>query len=99
MEPYSSKIDEVTTTILETGPYAERYFKLLEDIDIYDSNVRERCNKYHIDPDSRILFPNLQKELYRILGNAIIRKIIDKRDKEYKDLQHIRNENIRRCKN
>ena len=96
MKPYRAKIDEVTTTILETGPYAERYFKLLADIDECDSNFRERCNKYHIDPDGRILLPKFQQELYRRLGNAIIKKVIDERDKAYEDLQHIRNENFRR---
>lgn len=96
MKPYRTKIDEVTTAILETGPYAKKYFKLLEDIDVYDSNIRERCNKYHVDPDSRMLLPKFQKELYRRLGNAIIKKVIDERDKAYEDLQHIRNENFRR---
>lgn len=96
MKPYRSKIDEVTTTILESGPYSKMYFKLLDDIDIYDSNIRNRCNMYHVDPNDRILLPRFQEELYRRIGNAIIKKVIDERDKAYEDLQHIRNENFRR---
>lgn len=49
MKPYRSKIDKVTTMILESGPYAKMYFKLLDDIDVYDSNIRDRCNMYHAD--------------------------------------------------
>ena len=37
-----------------------------------------------------------QKELNRRIGNAIIKKVIDERDKTYENLQNIRNANFRR---
>ncbi len=43
-----------------------------------------------------IIYTKFQKELYRRLGNAIVKRVIDERDKADKDLQHIRNENFRR---
>lgn len=35
---------------------------------------------YHVDPNDSILMPKFQKELYRRIGNAIIKKVIDERD-------------------
>lgn len=42
-----------------------------------------KTNMYHVDPNDRILLPRFQEELYRRIGNAIIKKVIDERDKAY----------------
>lgn len=51
---------------------------------------------YQVDPNDRILMPKFQKELYRRIGNTIIKKVIDVRDKAYENLQNIKNVNFRR---
>lgn len=96
MRPYKERIDNITTLILEKSVYAEDYKVILDSIKERDEKLKKKCRKYNLDENEYLYGPKFKKDLYRRMGNVIIKEIISKRNKEYEELKNIKNEKYRR---
>ena len=96
MRPFKERIDNITTLILEKSVYAEDYKVILDSIKERDEKLKKKCRKYNLDENEYLYEPKFKKDLYRRMGNVIIKEIISKRNKEYEELQHIKNEKYRK---
>lgn len=96
MKPFKERIDNITTLILEKSVYAEDYKTVLDSIKERDEKLKKKCRKYNLDENEYLYEPKFKKDLYRRMGNVIIKEIISKRNKEYEELKNIRNDKYRR---
>ena len=96
MKPLKERIDNITTLILEKSVYAEDYKVILDSIKEQDEKLKKKCRKYNLDENEYLYEPKFKKDLYRRMGNVIIKEIISKRNKEYEELKNIRNDKYRR---
>ena len=96
MRPYKERIDNITTLILEKSVYAVDYKVILDSIKERDEKLKKKCRKYNQDENEYLYGPKFKKDLYRRMGNVIIKEIISKRNKEYEELKNIRNDKYRR---
>lgn len=96
MRPYKERIDNITTLILEKSVYAVDYKVILDSIKERDEKLKKKCRKYNLDENEYLYGPKFKKDLYRRMGNVIIKEIISKRNKEYEELKNIRNDKYRR---
>ena len=96
MKPFKERIDNITTLILEKSVYAEDYKTILDSIKERDEKLKKKCRKYNLDENEYLYEPKFKKDLYRRMGNVIIKEIISKRNKEYEELKNIRNDKYRR---
>ena len=96
MKPLKERIDNITTLILEKSVYAEDYKVILDSIKERDEKLKKKCRKYNLDENEYLYEPKFKKDLYRRMGNVIIKEIISKRNKEYEELKNIKNEKYRR---
>lgn len=96
MRPFKERIDNITTLILEKSVYAEDYKVILNSIKERDGKLKKKCRKYNLDENEYLYEPKFKCDLYRRMGNVIIKEIISKRNKEYEELKNIRNDKYRR---
>lgn len=96
MKPFKERIDNITTLILEKSVYAEDYKVILDSIKERDEKLKKKCRKYNLDENEYLYEPKFKSDLYRRMGNVIIKEIISKRNKEYEELKNIRNDKYRR---
>ncbi|MBS6562268.1 MAG: hypothetical protein KH328_02850 [Staphylococcus sp.] len=96
MKPYKERIDNITTLILEKSVYKDDYKIMLDTIIEYDEKLKKKCRKYNLDENEYLYEPKFKHDLYRRMGNVLIKEIVNQREKEYKELQHIKNEKYRR---
>lgn len=96
MKPFKERIDNIITLILEKSVYAEDYKVLIDSIKERDEKLKKKCGKYNLDENQYLYEPKFKKDLYRRMGNVIIKEIISKRNKEYEELKNIRNDKYRR---
>ena len=96
MKPYKERIDNITTLILEKSVYAEDYKVILDSIKERDEKLKKKCRKYNLDENEYLYEPKFKKDLYRRMGNVIIKEIISRRKKEYEELKNIRNDKYKR---
>lgn len=96
MKPYKERIDNITTLILEKSVYAEDYKVILDSIKERDEKLKKKCKKYNLDENEYLYEPKFKQDLYRRMGNVIIKEIISKRNKEYEELKNIKADKYRR---
>ena len=96
MKPLKERIDNITTLILEKSVYAEDYKVILDSIKERDEKLKKKCRKYNLDENEYLYEPKFKKDLYRRMGNVIIKEIISRRKKEYEELKNIRNDKYKR---
>lgn len=96
MRSFKERIDNITTLILEKSVYAENYKAVLDSIKEHDEKLKKKCKKYNLDENEYLYEPKFKNDLYRRMGNVIIKEIISKRNKEYEELKNIRNDKYRR---
>lgn len=96
MKPYKERIDNVITLILEKSVYKDDYKVMLDTINEHDEKLKKKCRKYNLDENEFLYGPKFKQDLYRRMGNVLIKEIVNQREKEYKELQHIKNEKYRR---
>lgn len=96
MKPFKEKIDNVITLILEKSVYKDDYKVMLDTINEHDEKLKKKCRKYNLDENEYLYKPKFKHDLYRRMGNVLIKEIVNQREKEYKELQHIKNEKYRR---
>ena len=96
MKPYKERIDNVITLILEKSVYKDDYKVMLDTINEHDEKLKKKCRKYNLDENEYLYGPKFKHDLYRRMGNVLIKEIVNQREKEYKELQHNKNEKYRR---
>ena len=96
MKPFKERIDNVITLILEKSVYKDDYKVMLDTINEYDEKLKKKCRKYNLDENEFLYGPKFKQDLYRRMGNVLIKEIVNQREKEYKELQYIKNEKYRR---
>lgn len=96
MRPYKERIDNITTLILEKSVYAEDYKVMLDTINEHDEKLKKKCRKYNLDENKYLYEPKFKQDLYRRMGNVLIKEIVNQREKEYKELKNIKNDKYRR---
>lgn len=96
MKPFKERIDNVITLILEKSVYKDDYKVMLDTINEHDEKLKKKCRKYNLDENENLYGPKFKHDLYRRMGNVLIKEIVNQREKEYKELQHIKNEKYRR---
>lgn len=96
MKPFKERIDNITTLILEKSVYAEDYKVILDSIKEHDEKLKKKCRKYNLDENEYLYEPKFKSDLYRRMGNVIIKEIISKRNKKYEELKNIRDDKYRR---
>lgn len=96
MKPYKERIDNVITLILEKSVYKDDYKVMLDTINEHDEKLKKKCRKYNLDENEFLYGPKFKQDLYRRMGNVLIKEIINQRQKEYKELQYIKHEKYRR---
>lgn len=96
MKPYKERIDNVITLILEKSVYKDDYKVMLDTINEHDEKLKKKCSKYNLDENEYLYGPKFKHDLYRRMGNVLIKEIVNQREKEYKELQYIKNEKYRR---
>ena len=96
MKPFKERIDNVITLILEKSVYKDDYKVMLDTINEHDEKLKKKCRKYNLDENEFLYGPKFKQDLYRRMGNVLIKEIVNQREKEYKELQYIKNEKYRR---
>ena len=96
MKSFKERIDNIITLILEKSVYKDDYKIMLDTINEHDEKLKKKCRKYNLDENEYLYGPKFKHDLYRRMGNVLIKEIINQREKEYKELQHIKNEKYRR---
>lgn len=96
MKPFKERIDKVIDLVLEKSVYKNDYKTILDTINEHDEKLKKKCRKYNLDEIEYLYGPKFKKDLYRRMGNVLIKEIIKLRDLEYKELQYIREEKYRR---
>ena len=96
MKPFKERIDNIITLILEKSVYKDDYKVMLDTINEYDEKLKKKCRKYNLDENEFLYGPKFKQDLYRRMGNVLIKEIVNQREKEYKELQYIKNEKYRR---
>lgn len=96
MMHFKERIDNITTLILEKSVYKDDYKVILDSIKERDEKLKKKCRKYNLDENEYLYGPKFKHDLYRRMGNVIIKEIISKRNKEYEELKNIRNDKYRR---
>ena len=96
MKPFKERINNVITLILEKIVYKDDYKVMLNTINEHDEKLKKKCRKYNLDENEYLYGPKFKNDLYRRMGNVIIKEIVNQREKEYKELQYIKNEKYRR---
>lgn len=96
MRPYKERIDNITTLILEKSVYKDDYKVMLDTINAHDEKLKKKCKKYNLDENEYLYETKFKKDLYRRMGNVLIKEIINQRNKEYEELKNIRNDKYRR---
>ena len=96
MKPFKERIDNVISLILEKSVYKDDYKIILDTINEHDEKLKKKCKKYNLDENGYLYKPKFKHDLYRRMGNVLIKEIVNQREKEYKELQHIKNEKYRR---
>lgn len=96
IKPFKERIDNVITLILEKSVYKDDYKVMLDTINEHDGKLKKKCKKYNLDENEYLYGPKFKHDLYRRMGNVLIKEIVNQREKEYKELQHIKNEKYRR---
>ena len=96
MKPFKERINNVITLILEKSVYKDDYKVMLDTINEHDEKLKKKCRKYNLDENEYLYKPKFKHDLYRRMGNVLIKEIVNQREKEYKELQHIKNEKYRR---
>ena len=96
MKPFKERIDNVITLILEKSVYKDDYKVMLNTINEHDEKLKTKCRKYNLDENEYLYGPKFKNDLYRRMGNVLIKEIVNQREKEYKELQNIKNEKYRR---
>ena len=96
MKPFKERIDNIITLILEKSVYKDDYKVMLDTINEYDEKLKKKCRKYNLDENEYLYGPKFKHDLYRRMGNVLIKEIVNQREKEYKELQYIKNEKYRR---
>ena len=96
MKPFKERIDNIIALILEKSVYKDDYKIMLDTINEHDEKLKNKCRKYNLDENEYLYGPKFKHDLYRRMGNVLIKEIVSQREKEYKELQHIINEKYRR---
>lgn len=96
MKPFKERIDKVIDLVLEKSVYKNDYKIILDTISEHDEKLKKKCRKYNLDENEYLYGPKFKKDLYRRMGNVLIIEIVSQREKEYKELQYIREEKYRR---
>ena len=96
MKPFKERIDNIITLILEKSVYKDDYKVMLDTINEHDEKLKKKCRKYNLDENEFLYGPKFKQDLYRRMGNVLIKEIVNQREKEYKELQYIKNEKYRR---
>ena len=96
MKSFKERIDNVITLILEKSIYKDDYKVMLDTINEHDEKLKKKCRKYSLDENEYLYESKFKHDLYRRMGNVLIKEIINQREKEYKELQHIKNGKYRR---
>jgi len=96
MKPFKEKIDNAITLILEKSVYKDDYKIMSDTINEHDEKLKKKCRKYNLDENEYLYEPKFKHDLYRRMGNVLIKEIVNQREKEYKELQYIKNEKYRR---
>lgn len=94
MRPFKEKIDNAITLILEKSVYKDDYKVMLDTINEHDEKLKKKCRKYNLDEKEYLCGPKFKKNLYRRMGNVIIKEIVNQREKEYKDFNILKMKNI-----
>ena len=83
MDDIRDEIDEITTAFLMRGYKAScEYVNLLKHLSEADKRTKEICQKQRIPFESHLLAQKFKKDLYRRIGNRILRYIRDARSQE-----------------
>ena len=96
MKPFKERINNVITLVLEKSVYKDDYKVMLDTINEHDEKLKKKCRKYNLDENEYLYEPKFKHDLYRRMGNVLIKEIVNQREKEYKELQDIKNEKYRR---
>ena len=83
MDEIRDDIDEITTAFLMKDNKASfEYVNLLKKLSEADKRTKEICESQHIPFEGRQMAPKFKKDLYRRVGNRILRYIRDAKSQE-----------------
>ncbi len=82
MDGCRGTIDEIVTHILKNGENREEYYKLSGEIAKRDSRIEEMCIEQGETAKPYLYGEKFRADLYRRMGNAIIKEVLKKRREE-----------------
>lgn len=89
-------INSIVSYILSNGENSIAYRILSDEIDRYDGKLIKLCEEYKIgNIDGQLLGEKFQKDLYRRMGNIVIKEVLKKRRDEIKRSREIRHAKAR----
>ena len=80
MKPFKERFDNVITLILEKSVYKDDYKVMLDTINEHDEKLKKKCRKYNLDENEYLYGPKFKHDLYRRMGNVLIKEIINPYD-------------------
>ena len=90
LDAYRDEIDDITTHYLMNDAKAtNQYVNLLRKLSESDRKTKELCEAQHIDYKPHMKAEKFRKDLYRRIGNRILKHIRDARTKESSFLYEI----------
>lgn len=101
MRPCRDTVDAITNCILKNGFCEQEYAKLSKALAARDGEILSLCERNKIrNPEKYLYAGKFQRDLYRRMGNVIIKEVLKKRRDEIlkaRELRHTKaRQNVRR---
>lgn len=89
-------VNSIVSYILSNGKNSFTYRVLSDEIDRYDGKLIKLCEEHKIkNSNCQLLGEKFQRDLYRRMGNAVIKEVLKKRRDEIQKSREIRHAKAR----
>lgn len=89
-------VNMITNCILKNGFYAQQYEKLSQELAARDDGILRLCERNKIrNPENYLYAEKFQRDLFRRMGNVVIKEILAKRRAEIMKVQNFRHAKAR----
>lgn len=96
MRPCRDTVDAITNCILKNGFCEQEYAKLSKELAARDGEILSLCERNKIrDPEKYLYAEKFQRDLYRRMGNVIIKEVLKKRHDEILKARELRHAKAR----
>lgn len=98
MDPYREMVDNVTRLFLDYGKYSSDYKQIRDEIYERDKAIKRSGKEMGVNFYGRCYLDRFDEDIRRRMGNAIIKKVVEERGKEFEKYTAISNSKYQRRK-